>query len=90
MAGQVLNAGGNLEAETKVEAVEEDCSLGGLPLLAFSVCFPIQSRTTCLETVPPPLSWAFPHQLLIKKMPHRLTYIQSDRGAFSADAPLTR
>lgn len=58
-----------------------------LALLAFSVCFPIQSRALWLEMVPPTVSPAFPHQWFIKKMPHRLTPIQSDGGALSADAP---
>lgn len=48
--------------------------LTGLFLLAFSVYFPIHSRTIYPGVAPSTVVWTLPHQSLINKMPHRFAY----------------
>jgi len=52
------------EAGADVEAMEKCC------LLACSVCFHIEPRTTSSGTTPSTMGWALPHQSLMKKMPY--------------------
>lgn len=56
----------------------------GLLLVACSVGLFMQSRTTCLGLAPPTVTWALPHQSLVRKMSRRLARGQSDGGIVSS------
>lgn len=54
--------------------------LRGLFSMAYSVCSLPQARTTCPVAVPCVVDRILPYQPLIKRMPHRFAYRQSDGG----------
>jgi hypothetical protein len=65
--GQELKQSRNLEAGVDAEAMEGCCLLACLLLIACSLCFLIELRTTNPGVTLPPMGWALlPHQLLRK------------------------
>lgn len=46
-------------------------------LLDCSICFPIKPASTSPGVALLTMRWDFPHQFLMEKMPHRLTYLQT-------------
>jgi hypothetical protein len=53
-----------------------------------SSAFLIPPRTTCPEVTSPTVSWVLPYQLLIKKIPYRFAYSQSDGGIVAIEVPI--
>jgi hypothetical protein len=51
--------------------------LTGLLLMVCSACLLIGPQNHLPRMAPPKMAWALPHQPLIKKIPYRLTYLQS-------------
>lgn len=49
-------------------------TMKGCYLLACPACYLIEPRTTNPRMVPPAMSWALLHQLLIKKMPYKRSH----------------
>lgn len=58
----------NLEVGAATEAME-GCSLLACSSQLCSACFPLELRTIA-QGAPCPMSWAFPHRSLLKKMPY--------------------
>jgi hypothetical protein len=56
--------------------------LTSLLLIACSACFLKEPRTTSPSMTPLTMDWVLPHQSLIKKTPHTLTFPGSYGGVF--------
>ena len=67
-SGQELKQGRNLEYRAVAKTVEDAAYY--LFSMASWVCFLIETKTTSPEMAPPTMSWALPHQSLIKIMPY--------------------
>lgn len=78
-AGQKCKQGKMLEAKL-VHCLQACCS----------ACLLTASRITSVGWYCPTVSWALPHLLSIKKMPHGLAHSQPGGGIFSTEVPLPK
>ena len=71
-SSKVVRAGDWREAGADAEAMEDSYLL--IMFMACSACCLTEPGATRSGLGPPTMSWALPHQSLIKKMPYRLAY----------------
>lgn len=64
-------------------------SMRGVALMACSIGFLTEPRTTCPGMAPPTVGWALSNQSLIKKKPYRLAYTQILWRHFSNEVLIT-